>query len=344
MNFQQLRIVRETVRCGFNLTGVAATLYTSQSGVSKHIKDLEDELGVELFVRKGKRLLGLTEPGKELLGLVERILLDAASIKRLSEQFSKRDEGQLIVATTHTQARYVLPKVVAAFKQQFPKVHLVLHQGNPPEIASLVLDGQVDIGIATESLKEEPQLATFPYYTWTHDVIVPVGHPLRGLDNPSLADIGRWPIVTYHSGFTGRGNIDRAFAAAGLSPDVVMSALDADVIKEYVSLGLGIGIVAAMAHDDERDMRLRRLGCEHLFGENVARIAVRRGGFLRTFAFRFIELCVPSLTEETVRVGMMRDSDESAPGEADRKVKAPRSSEKIGSTEKPALRARAAVR
>lgn len=331
MNFQQLRIVRETVRCGFNLTGVAATLYTSQSGVSKHIKDLEDELGVEIFVRKGKRLLGLTEPGQELLALVERILTDAASIKRLSEQFAKRDEGQLVVATTHTQARYVLPKVVAAFKQQFPKVNLVLHQGNPPEIAALVVDGQVDIGIATESLADELQLTTFPYYTWTHDVIVPVGHPLRGLDRPLLSDIAKWPIVTYHAGFTGRGKIDRAFADAGLSPDVVVSALDADVIKEYVGLGLGIGIIASMAHDDERDMRLRRLGCEHLFGENTARIAVRRGSFLRSFAFRFIELCVPELTEKVVRAGMSSPTGGGDDGPAkERRPSPPRPAERRG--------------
>ena len=237
MNFQQLRIIRETVRQNFNLTEVANALYASQSGVSKHIKDLEDELGLELFIRKGKRFLGLTDPGKELLVIVERMLLDAANIRRLAEQFSQRDEGQLTIATTHTQARYALPRVVTAFKAAFPKVHLVLHQASPSELVRLLQEGEADIGIATEAVADVPELVSFPYYSWHHAVIAPPAHPLHQgpLTLEALAD---YPLITYHHGFTGRTRIDRTFADAGLNADIVMAALDADVIKAYVELGL----------------------------------------------------------------------------------------------------------
>lgn len=305
MNFQQLRIIRETVRQNFNLTEVANALFTSQSGVSKHIKDLEDELGVELFVRKGKRLLGLTEPGQELVGIVERILLDTQNIKKLGEQFSKRDQGQLSVATTHTQARYALPKVVTQFKKQFPKVNLVLHEASPKEIVSMLLDGTADIGIATEALQDVPDLATFPYYSWHHGVIVPAGHELENVKTLTLELIAEHPIITYHKGFTGRGRIDDAFSAARLEPDIVMAALDADVIKAYVELGLGIGIVASMAFVSENDPHLRLLDARHLFKVNTSRIAIRRGTYLRGYAHRFIELCAPELTEATVRAELV---------------------------------------
>ena len=300
MNFQQLRIVRETVRRNFNLTEVANALFTSQSGVSKHIKDLEDELGIELFVRKGKRLLGLTDPGKELVVMVERMLLDAGNIKRLAEQYSNRDEGRLTVATTHTQARYALPEVVTEFKRAYPKVHLKLHQGSPNEIVQMLLDGQADIGVATEALADVPELASFPYYGWRHAVLVRAGHPLEDARPLTLEAIAEHPLITYHEGFTGRARIDRAFADAGLAPDVVMSALDADVIKTYVELGLGVGIVAGMAFDPRRDADLRQLDSTHLFPENTTRIAVRRGHYLRGFAYRFIAMCAPELDESKV--------------------------------------------
>ncbi|MDR2092574.1 MAG: CysB family HTH-type transcriptional regulator [Azoarcus sp.] len=300
MNFQQLRIVRETARRGFNLTAVGNALFTSQSGVSKHIKDLEDEIGLELFVRRGKRLLGLTAPGKEVLVMVERMLLDAANIKRLAEQYASTDAGQLTVATTHTQARYSLPPVVTAFRRDFPKVHLKLHQGSPAEIAQMLLDGEADIAVATETIAAIPELISFPYYSWRHAVIAPVGHPLVEVEAPTLADIVDYPIITYHEGFTGRARVDNAFAAEGLAPEVVMSALDADVIKAYVGLGLGIGIVASMAYDAARDTDIVLLESAQLFPENVTHIAVRRGQYLRGFAYRFMELCSPELTEERV--------------------------------------------
>ena len=265
MNFQQLRILRETVRLNFNLTEVANALCTPQSGVSKHILDLEDELGVELFVRKGKRILGLTQPGDELVAIANRILIDAGNMKQLASNFNQQNEGRLDVVTTHTQARYALPSVVARFKQEFPKVHLVLHQAGPAEIVQMLVNGQADIGLATEALDTE------------------------------------YPVITYHEGMTGRRQVDNAFEDANLVPDIVMAALDADVIKTYVELGLGIGIVASMAFDEERDVKLRLVNCGHLFKPNTTRIAVRKGHYLRGYACRFIELCSPALNEATVR-------------------------------------------
>jgi len=305
MNFQQLRIIREAAQRNFNLTEVANALFTSQSGVSKHIKDLEDELGIELFVRRGKRLLGLTEPGKEMLGIVERVLLDAKNIKRLAEQFSSRDQGSLTIATTHTQARYALPQVVRRFKQAFPKVHLLLHQASPAEIAAMLESGEAEIGIATEGLDGHPSFVSFPFYDWHHAVVVPVGHVLAeqaGAGRPlTLEALAEQPLITYHEGYTGRGRIDARFAEAGLVPDIVMSALDADVIKTYVEVGLGVGIVASMAFDDVRDGGLRKIDASHLFERNTTRIAVRRGHYLRGYAYRFLEECSPALTAATVR-------------------------------------------
>jgi LysR family cys regulon transcriptional activator len=309
MNFQQLRIVRETVRRNFNLTEVGNALFTSQSGVSKHIKDFEDELGLELFVRKGKRLLDLTEPGKELLPIVERMLLDAKNIKLLADQVSNQDQGQLTIATTHTQARYALPKVITQFKERFPKVHLALHQGSPEEIAQMLNNGSADLGIATEAIDKVPGLVTFPYYSWHHAVIVPKGHPLEKFDDVTLENIVDFPIVTYHEGFTGRKSIDEAFARQNLTPDIVMSALDADVIKTYVELGLGIGIIASMAYQKDRDTTLTLLNNANLFASNTTRIAIRRGHFLRGFAYEFIELCSTELNEEKVKSALNPTTD-----------------------------------
>ena len=305
MNFQQLRIIREAVQRNFNLTEVANALFTSQSGVSKHILDLEDELGIELFVRKGKRLTGLTEPGKELVGIVERMLIDAKNIKRLAEQFANRDEGSLTIATTHTQARYALPQVVRRFKQAYPKVHLVLHQASPAEIVALLNSGEADIGIATEALDGGngafANFASFPFYDWHHLVVVPDGHALTKLPKLTLQALAEHPLITYHAGYTGRPRIDATYAEAGLTPDVVMSALDADVIKTYVEVGLGVGIIASMAFDPLRDVGLKSLDASHLFPPNTTRIAVRRGHYLRGYAYRFIEECSAALTPQVVK-------------------------------------------
>jgi LysR family cys regulon transcriptional activator len=260
---------------------------------------------VELFVRKGKRLLGLTDPGRELLEIVERILLDANNIKNLVEQYSKRDEGQLTVIATHTQARYALPKVITEFKKNFPKVHLKLHQAGPNEIVTMLLSGEADIGVATEALHDVTKLDSFPYYSWHHAVIVPVGHPLEKVQPITLQALAEYPIVTYHEGLTGRAKIDKAFAKAAVVPDISMSALDSDVIKTYVELGLGIGIIASMAFNPAKDTELRLLTCDHLFEANTTFIALRRGHYLRSFAYRFIELCSPKLDEGTIRARLV---------------------------------------
>ncbi len=305
MNFQQLRIIRETARRDFNLTEVANALYTSQSGVSKHIRDLEDELGVELFVRRGKRLLGLTGPGRELLPIVERMLHDASNIKRLAEQFTARDEGTLTIATTHTQARYRIADIVSQFVAAYPKVRLELVESNPQSVTGMLLAGEADIGIATESLGEEPDLVAFPFYRWHHAVVVPAGHPLLELEAPTLADVARYPLVTYHEAFAGRRRINETFRGAGIAPNVILSAVDSDVIKRYVELGLGVGIVSPIAFDAARDASLRMLHCGPLFPENTTLIAVRRGHFLRAFGYRFIELCAPELDVPTVRAAVL---------------------------------------
>lgn len=312
MNFQQLRIIRETLRQDFNLTEVANALYTSQPGVSKHIKDLEDELGIEIFLRRGKRLLGLTEPGKELANVVERILLDTQNLRRIADQFASRETGHFVVATTHTQARYALPKIIQWFKADYPRVHLTLLQGSPQEIAGLVANGQADIGIATEALDKTPELVSFPYYSWHHAIIVPEQHPLLGMGEISLENLSEYPIITYHEGFTGRNHVDKAFADVGIVPDIVLSAIDADVIKTYVNLGLGVGIVASVAYDPEQDRNLRLIPVPHLFPNNTTRLAVRRGTYLRSYALAFIEKVCPDVGEEAIKAGLKSGGDANA--------------------------------
>jgi len=302
MNFQQLRSVREAVRCGYNLTEVAAVLHTSQPGVSRQVRELEDELGVEFFVRSGKRLLGLTTAGKSLLPMVERLLQEADNLRRAGQDLQGREEGRLSIAATHSQARYVLPHVVKDFRARYPRVSLHLHQGSPRQVAEMLLNGTADIGVATEALAEYETLATLPCYRWSHSIVVPPGHPLLELGPAvSLQDLVRHPIITYELGYTGRAHIDEAFAQAGLQPDVVLTAMDADVIKTYVELEMGVGIIASVAWDDERDARLRVLDAGHLFHVNTTRLAVARSHWLPGFAYGFIETFVPTLTREVVQ-------------------------------------------
>jgi len=300
MNFQQLRYVREAVRQNMNLTEVANALYTSQSGVSKQIKDLEDELGIDIFVRRGKRLTGLTEPGRAAHVLIERMLLDAENLRRVARQFADEDSGHLVVATTHTQARYALPKVVQQFREVFPKVHLALRQGSPQQIAQSIVNGEADIGISTEALDRYPEIVTFPCYSWHHVVVVPKSHPLVDCTNVTLEAIAAYPVITYEQDFTGRSHIDDAFAKAGVVPDVVLTAIDADVIKTYVELGMGVGIVAAMAYDPKRDAELVALDTQHLFAASTTRVGLRRGAFLRQYAYRLLEMFAPHLSEQHI--------------------------------------------
>ena len=300
MNFQQLRYVRETVRQGLNLTEAANFLHTSQPGVSKQIRELEDELGVEIFVRRGKRLVALTEPGKAVVKAIERVLHETEKLRAVAGEFRNEDSGTLTVATTHTQARYSLPRVVTDFKRRYPHVHLHLHQGSPPQVAQMTVEGDADIAIATESLDRYPQLLALPAYTWSHCVVVPRDHPLAKKTSITLDDLVAHPIVTYDPTFTGRSRIDQAFEAKGLTPEIALSAIDSDVIKSYVELGLGIGIIASMAFDAERDKGLVRIESGHLFHSNTTRVAIKRGAYLRGFAYQFIELFSAPLTRSSI--------------------------------------------
>ena len=297
MNFQQLRSVRETVRRSFNLTDVAQMLHTSQPGVSRQIRELEEELGVDIFLRAGKRLTGLTPPGEVLLPIVERLLLDTDNLRSVGADFSASAQGRLSIAATHSQARYALPQVVHEFRQRYPQVRLHLHQGSPRQVAEMLVSGEADIGVATEALASYDSLITLPCYHWTHSIVLPHGHPLLQLAQPiTLADLAAYPIITYEQGYTGRAHIDDAFEKAGIAPDVVLTAMDADVIKTYVELGMGVGIVASIAVDGQRDTHLQAMDAGHLFAVNVTRLGLRRGAWLRGYAYDFIESFAPGLT------------------------------------------------
>jgi LysR family cys regulon transcriptional activator len=300
MNFQQLRSVREAVRCGFNLTEVAKVLHTSQPGVSRQIRELEEELGVDLFVRAGKRLTAMTPMGTLVLPIVENMLSDAENLKRAGQEFTQQATGRLSIAATHSQARYALPGAVRDFRQRFPQVSFNLHQGSPDQVAEMLLSGDADIGIATEALTTYDALVALPCYRWTHSVIVPPGHALLDGAPLTLERLAEFPIITYHAGYTGRLHIDEAFAKAGLEFELVLTAMDADVVKTYVELGLGVGIVAAIAFDEQRDRELRAIDARHLFEVNLTKLAIRRGSFLRSYVYDFIETFASPLTRAVV--------------------------------------------
>jgi LysR family cys regulon transcriptional activator len=290
MNLHQFRFVQEAVRRNLNLTEVAKSLHTSQPGVSKAIIELEEELGIEIFSRHGKRLKRVTEPGQHVLRSIEVIMREVGNLKRIGEQFSAEDSGTLSIATTHTQARYVLPVPVAKLREAYPNVNISLHQGAPAQVAQMVMDEVAEIGIATESLSEYPELITLPCYEWEHMLVIPKSHPLAGKVRITLEDLATEPIITYHPSFTGRTRIDKAFAAKGLTPRIALEAIDSDVIKTYVRLGLGVGIVAEMAVKDGLDDDLVARPASLLFGKNVARIAFKRSAYIRHFVYDFAAL------------------------------------------------------
>ncbi len=309
MNFQQLRAIRETARSGFNLTDVAAILHASQPGISRQIRELEQELGVDIFVRAGKRLTRLTPPGEAALPIVERLLRDLENLRRVGQDFTAQDSGPLSIAATHSQARYALPTVVRDFRKLYPEVTLNLHQGSPKQVAAMLISGEADIGIATEALAQYEQLLAMPCYRWTHSVVVPPGHELLKREGElTLEQLARHPIITYESGYTGRTHIDDGFASAGLSPNVVLSAMDADVIKTYVELGMGVGIVASIAFDAERDRNLCAIDARHLFEVNVTRLAIHRDAWLRGYVYAFIESFAPTLTRTAVELAIKGES------------------------------------
>lgn len=309
MNLHQFRFVQETVRRDLNLTEAAKALHTSQPGISKAIIELEEELGIDVFVRHGKRIKRVTEPGQQVLGSIQIILREVENLKRIGAEFATQDAGTLSIATTHTQARYVLPEPVAAVRREYPKVVVNLQQGTPGQVAQLLLSDRADIGVATESLSDFDELVTLPCYEWQHVLVMPVDHPLAGLERISLSDLVQHPLVTYNVQFTGRGKIDAAFAAQKLVPKIALEAIDSDVIRTYVRLGLGVGILAEMAANDSASLPLADQGlvarpAGYLFGSNVTRVAFKRGAYLRGFVYSLAQHLSPRLTRHLVNTAM----------------------------------------
>lgn len=310
MKLQQLRFVCEVVRQGLNVSAAADVLFTSQPGISKQIRLLEEELGVQIFGRTGKQFTHVTEPGKAIVAMAEHMLQEVKNIRQVALEARDDSCGNLSIATTHTQARHALPEVVVEFRRRYPKVVLHMHQGTPMQIAELASTGAVDFAIATEAMEHFENLVMMPCYHWNRCVIVPVGHPLLQESPLTLERIAAYPIVTYVFGFTGRSKLDQAFEAHHLRPDVVFTAADSEVIKTYVRLGLGIGIIAKMAYQPEADRDLRAIDASHLFEYSTTNIGFRRGTFLRGYMYDFVHLFAPHLTRDAVDAYIGAESDE----------------------------------
>ncbi|HEY5718884.1 MAG TPA: HTH-type transcriptional regulator CysB [Gammaproteobacteria bacterium] len=308
MKLQQLRYIHEVTRHGLNVSATAESLFTSQPGISKQIRQLEDELGVEIFTRSGKHLVGLTAAGRQIVEMAAGILAAADNIKRAAADYVDDRRGSLSLATTHTQARYALPPVIEQFVARYPEVQLQLHQGTPMQIAQLAADGSVDFAIATEAMEHFEDLVMLPCYRWNRAIVMPCDHPLRALEPLTLEALAAYPLVTYVFGFTGRSRLDEAFAGAGLTPRVVFTATDADVIKTYVRLGLGVGIIARMAYDPALDGDLCLRDASHLFADSTTRIGLRRNSFLRGYMYEFIELFAPHLGRARVDAALAAES------------------------------------
>ncbi|MFW5440530.1 MAG: CysB family HTH-type transcriptional regulator [Methylophilaceae bacterium] len=300
MKLHQLKYVHEVARQGLSISAAAEALHTSQPGVSKQIQLLEDELNLQIFQRNGKRLTGITEPGKHILKLAATVMLEMQNIKRVGDEFSKVETGVLTIATTHTQARYKLPTAIKQFMETYPHVKLNIHQGNPTQVTTMVADGEADIGIATEAISQDKRLLCLPCYEWNRSVVVPKGHRLESATPLSLASIASYPLITYDFAFTGSTIVSKVFHEAGVMPNVVLSAIDADVIKTYVNLGLGIGLIANMAYDEKRDAELTRLDCSHLFPQSTTYLGVRKDTFMRGYIYGFINLLSPKFDRKAV--------------------------------------------
>lgn len=301
MKLQQLRYLCEAAYQNLNLSKAARNLHTSQPAISKQIQLLEEELGVDIFVRNGKRIVQVTPPGQTIIKIASRILRETENLKKVAEEFSNEAGGTFTIATTHTQARYVLPPVIKRFTAHYPNVKLILRQGSPTQISALVTSGEADIAIATEAIEHFHELVMLPCYQWNRCIIVPPRHPLLKLKKLTLGAINQYPIITYDFAFTGRSKINQAFENLGLTPNVVLTAIDSDVIKTYVELGLGIGILAQMAFDARRDKSLRSIDASHLFEPSTTRIGISRSSYLRGYIFDFIEMFAPHLTQAIVK-------------------------------------------
>jgi LysR family cys regulon transcriptional activator len=310
MKLRQLHYIHEVAHRGLNVTAAAEALFTSQPGVSKQIRLLEEELGVDIFQRNGKHLSHITPAGQRILDYTKRLLLQADNIRNIAEEFRDTDRGALSLATTHTQARYALPPVVRKFREKYPQVALHLHQGTPPEIAKMAAEGHADFAIATEAIEHFNQLVMLPCYHWNRSILVPKNHALAQKSKLTLGEIAAFPLITYTFGFTGRSKLDQAFAAHGLRPDVVLTAVDADVIKTYVRLGLGVGIIASMAYDAKADADLVAIKADHLFEVSTTHIGFRQGMFLRAYMYDFIAQFAPHLSHDLVEeVASIEDFD-----------------------------------
>ncbi len=311
MNLHQFRFVQEAVRQNLNLTETAKALFTSQPGISKAILELEGELGVDIFARHGKRLRRVTEPGQQVLRAIEIIMREVNNLKRIGDEFSKQDAGTLSIATTHSQARYFLPEPIANLRRRFPKVNISLHQDAPAQVAQMVLDEVADIGIATESLAQYDELVSLPCYEWHHAVVMLPNHRLAQVERISLEDLAVEPLVSYHPSYSGRSRVDQAFAARRLKPNVVLEAIDADVIKTYVRLGLGVGILSELAVGEDPpggELVARPVG--HLFGQNVTRVAFKRGSYLRNFVYAFAEMLSDRLSRALIARAMAGEAQD----------------------------------
>jgi LysR family cys regulon transcriptional activator len=300
MKLQQLRYIWEVAHHDLNVSATAQSLYTSQPGISKQIRLLEDELGVEIFARSGKHLTHITPAGEDIIRAAEEVLFKVKSIRQVAEEYADEKKGSLSIATTHTQARYALPSTIRGFIEHYPDVSLHMHQGTPVQISEMASDGSVDFAIATEALELFANLIMMPCYRWNRCILVPRDHPLAQVSQLTLEDVAAQPIVTYVFGFTGRSKLDDAFRDKGLVPRVVFTATDADVIKTYVRLGLGIGIIAAMAYDETIDSDLVALDAGHLFSSSITQIGCRRDTFLRGYMYDFIEDFAPHLSRDLV--------------------------------------------
>jgi LysR family cys regulon transcriptional activator len=304
MNLQQLKYLREVARCGLNISTAANVLHTAQPGISNQIRQLEDELNIQIFERNGKRLVGITQPGRAVLAMAERVLREIENIKQVGFEFTQDASGSLSIATTHTQARYALPPVIKTFTEQYPNIRLHIHQGNPTQIAQMVVSGAADLAIATEGMDEFEDIVVLPCYQWNHCLVAPPGLPILREEPLTLKAIAAYPIVTYELAFAGRMRINDAFSEAGLRPNVVLAAIDADVIKTYVELGLGVGLIASMAYDKDRDTNLRMRDVSHLFAPSTTRIGLRRAAHLRGFTYAFIEMFAAHLDRRAVDEAM----------------------------------------
>lgn len=305
MKVHQLKYIREVARHNLNVSNASEVLHTSQPGVSKQIQLLEEELNLQIFKRNGKRLIGITEPGRQILSMAERVLHELENIKRVGEEFSREDTGELVISATHTQARYHLPAAVKRFIEAYPNVKLTIHQGSPTQVSEQVMKGEAHIGLATEAISHYDELATLPCYTWNRCVVLPHEHPLLSDAPLTLEKIARYPVITYDFAFAGGSMVNKVFSQHGLSLNVALTAIDSDVIKTYVELGLGIGLLAKMAYNPERDRNLAMLDASHLFPDSVTRIGVRKDAYLRGYQYAFIQILAEHLTRDVVDAALL---------------------------------------